>query len=387
MLTVIRSISMCSQIKIKGAGIQGLACAWTLKEHHPVLFDTSNKVGGWIQTFRNNEYLFEEGPRGFRPKGKGLATLQLIKELGLESELVAPSDKSHIRYIYRNNRLEPFPNKFKDIFSPLGFIFFKGIVSDLIKPKRDYQTLFDYFNYRFGSSFTHEILDPAIAGIYAGDIKQLSFAGCFPDIEKVARENRSLVLGMLKNKTPKDSKWSQFPLLSLRNGMSTLIETLSKHFPIHLNQTCVADIDCTPPQTSKASLIVVNLGFKDDVLKRPGFGYLVPSYLNEPVLGCVFDSNLFPEQNLTSTQTRLTMMLRWDEYDDLISLVQNTLSRHLNIQRDPDFVRIIQARNAIPQYFTAFGKGNGVNDAIFNGIAKGRSYGDRVYKGYITSSF
>ena len=50
---------------------------------------------------------------------------------------------------------------------------------------------------------------------------------------------------------------------------------------------------------------------KGDVLPFPGFGYLVPSFESQPLLGCVFDSAALPYHNARHGKptTRLTVMI------------------------------------------------------------------------------
>ncbi|MFN4174153.1 MAG: protoporphyrinogen/coproporphyrinogen oxidase [Parachlamydiaceae bacterium] len=360
-------------VTIKGAGIQGLAAAWTLREFNPVIYEREKRAGGWIRTCLEGNYLFEIGPRGFRPKGNGLYTLELIKELGLEKELICPPDEANIRYIYTETGLKRFPGEFKSLI--LG-----GVLRDLFLPAKPFHTIYDYFSYRFGTRFAKQIVDPALSGIYAGDIRKLSLKGCFPDIEAIARSNRSLIFGLLKKeKSFKDPKWSKYPLLSFKEGMETLTRHLSKRFTIHYEIERPCDIDCTPRYENRASLLVINLGYSKPVLKYKGFGYLVPSYLNEPILGCVFDSNVFPEHNQTIGQTRLTLMsggaLFPERLDDPLILEKSlfTLKKHLGINIDPDYIKITKCLDAIPQYDNE-GDGNGVNDAIKKGVLKGRCY-------------
>lgn len=365
-------------VTIKGAGIQGLAAAWALKELNPVIHESSGRAGGWIKTCLNDNYLFEIGPRGFRPKGNGLFTLKLIRELGIESELIHPPDEANVRYIYTEKGLKRFPGQFKGLI-------FQGLLRDLFLPARPYHTIHDYFSYRFGASFTSKIVDPALSGIYAGDIRKLSLKGCFPDIEKVARDNRSLILGFLrKEKSVKDPVWSKYPLLSFKEGMETLTKSLSKHFTIHYHSSPVCDIDCTPQYSKRASLLVINLGYSKPVLKYKGFGYLVPSYMREPILGCVFDSNVFPQHNQKNGETRLTLMcggaLFPDEVDDpsILDKSLSALRKHIGIFTDPDYVKITKCIDAIPQYECA-GDGNGVNDAVKKGLVKGNNYAGLAY--------
>ncbi len=38
------------------------------------------------------------------------------------------------------------------------------------------------------------------------------------------------------------------------------------------------------------NMAIVNLYFSTDVLPAQGFGYLVPTNQNSPIIGCIFDS-------------------------------------------------------------------------------------------------
>lgn len=380
-LLIYANVICMSKIRIKGAGIQGLTCAWALRDLSPELYEAKSVPGGWIQTRVIDNFLFELGPRGFRPKGDGLYTLQLIRELGLEEELIAPPASASIRYIYLNGRLQALPHSLSSWFTPLGYKMGKGILRDLVMPQKKAETIQDYFSHRFGKDFTSNIVDPGVRGVFGGDISKLSFANCFPDVHKIASHNRSLILGMLKKKkAPQDPKWSKYPLLSFKQGMGTLIEALSKHFTIHTSTPLQdADIDCTTNHPS-ASIAVVNLGYREKFPVK-GFGYLVPSHLNEPIMGCIFDSETFPQQNNHPEETRLTVMVGGTHqphllnHPDLIGLVQKTLYRHIGIKIEPQAAQITLCQNAIPQYGILDNlKGIGINDACLKGYQKGASY-------------
>ena len=72
----------------------------------------------------------------------------------------------------------------------------------------------------------------------------------------------------------------------------------------------------TPLPGPKQSLWVVNLAFKGDLLKKKGFGYLIPTKERESVLGAIFDSSIFPEQTPLN-HTQITVMLRSSEKEPL----------------------------------------------------------------------
>ncbi len=377
------------RITIKGAGLQGLTAAYYLREYKPLVYEAKQQIGGWIQSCTVDNFLFELGPRGFRPKGDGLFTLKLIQELGLEKELIAPPKAAAIRYIYTKGSLHPLPYSFKSLFSFMGRSLLKGIFRDLLMPrKNDLHTINDYFSYRFGKTFTKRVVDPGVRGIFGGNIKELSFKQCFPEIYQEASNHRSLTLALLTKKAgEKDPIWSKYPILSFKKGMSTLIHALAEYAEIKTaSRIEEADIDSVQKHPS-ASMAVVNIGYRKKVLPVSGFGYLVPSSENEPIMGCVFDSEIFPQQNNHPEETRLTVMLGGVEqpemldHPDLIGLVQKTLYRHMGIKKDPDAASITLCRDAIPQYRVGDTmQGVGVNSACRKGYEKGISYAHATHR-------
>lgn len=106
---------------------------------------------------------------------------------------------------------------------------------------------------------------------------------------------------------------------------------------------------------------VVNLGYSGLPAPIPGFGYLVPSSESLPILGCIFHSNTFPQQNSrTDEQTRLTYMIGGSEINSplksnpsdqqIISYALEAAKRDLLIQQKPDFINFSYAKKCIPQY-------------------------------------
>ncbi len=94
---------------------------------------------------------------------------------------------------------------------------------------------------------------------------------------------------------------------------------------------------------------VVNLGYKKSVLKQKGFGYLIPRRENEDILGCIWDSSVFPQQNQFAEETRLTVMVGGHE-NECKELACDAMNKHLGIEMEPDAVEIKIAKQSIPQY-------------------------------------
>ena len=95
------------KVAILGAGMASLSFAYYLKKYNTnvdiVILEKSTRAGGVVFSEKINELVFEWGPRGVRPKGRGQVVLELVEELGLWDELVFANDKAKKRYLYHDN--------------------------------------------------------------------------------------------------------------------------------------------------------------------------------------------------------------------------------------------------------------------------------------------
>lgn len=357
---------------ILGGGITALSAAWHLCRKDPqvkiTLLEKTNRLGGWIRTSHEGGFLFEQGPRTF-PFSRNPHLLNLIRELNLEI-LISPPKK---RYIYSQGRLRSLGS------------FLPGLLPHLIRapfispPATEDESIYDFAVRHFSPKIAETIFDPLTLGIYAGDIHKLSMRACFPSLSKGSflRPLLSSLMGPKKQKG----------LFTLPGGMETLITALQKQLPIEIVLNCEVEsigentvtaggkiwhadriISALPLQCPSKSLWVVNLAYEGDVLAHKGYGYLVPSQENESLLGALFDSAAFPEQN-TRNETRLTAMLRAEESAPIQTAI-DTLRRHLGILSRPIYTAAFFAKNAIPQFEVGcnYSEGLSVNDSIARGL-------------------
>lgn len=369
-----------NKIAILGAGISGLTAAFELKKKGIdfTLFEKENRPGGWIKTSFHQGALFEWGPRSLRLTDAD-ATLNLIDEVGLTHEIIYASPHAKTRYILNKGKLKPVR------LLPLVF----QLARDLFVSKSTHEdeSVYDFFSRRFSPYIADHYVDPLVKGIYAGDAKALSMRSAFPKIWDMEKDSRSLLLGMLKQPRAK-----QTGIITLKNGLESLVCALSLRVEIqlksevqklefergkvqiHLNdgmQEFDHVISTLPsytlakalPQSSLseqlfkipfASVGVVHLGYSKQVNPYKGFGYLVPTLEKEEILGVVFDSAVFPEQNGHPDQTRLTVMM--SPSASLKEVATKTVAKHLQIQAAPDIIESYVAKHAIPQYPVGFHK-------------------------------
>lgn len=390
---------MTRRVAILGGGIAGLsACYWWRRQPDTdvVLFEASDRVGGWIQTVERGGYQFEHGPRSCRAKGHGVATLELIRELGLQSELLPASPMAKRRYLYYEGQLQPLPSGLASLLrSPLTRGMVRALWKDLwMRPVTCDLSVDQLFRRHLGDHAADTMGDAMVTGIYAGDPSQLSTQCCFPQLYEWLAHRGSLVRGGLLAKKSPVPKWTQAygPIFTLRGGMQRLVDALAREMAssIQLNQPVTSlsleeersvngmqfdRIVCALPPAQLARLLptaqvpvppaasvaVVSLGLRERPQRYDGFGYLIPHQQREPILGCVWDGAVFPEQCAAGRSVLSVMMggVRNSEIlgqtdEALVQTAVESVSRHMRQSIEPEQVDVHRAVQAIPQYPVAY---------------------------------
>ncbi|MBS0623726.1 MAG: protoporphyrinogen oxidase [Verrucomicrobia bacterium] len=358
------------RIVVLGGGLAGLATAHFFSQQaHVTLVEKTARLGGWVHSIHQNNYLFECGPRGFRPIGKGLKTLALAKKLGLEP--IAASHTSKVRYLLKNGRLQPVNLRFL-----LRHGLLQGCVRDLFnRPSfQEDETLEMFFNRHLGAHFTKTFVDPLTRGIFAGNYQHLSARSCCPQLWQMDQLFGSLLLGRFKKKSSSKPCAS---LLSFSDGMETLVQRLAQSpIEIRLNSAVLA-LEAhhvhLEKETLKADMIIsalpahalcpllglkdphlyatistVNFGWDQPVLPKRGYGFLVPSYEPAPIMGMTWDSEIFPQQmGLTRTCTMIAGSLPEKE---LIAHARQAMQHFCQVDQEPQVTYVATAHQAIAQY-------------------------------------
>lgn len=370
------------KVAILGAGITGLSLAWFLKKKgiSVTLFEKESRPGGWIRTANHQDNLFEWGPRSLRAHDAE-ATLSLIEELGLSKDILYSSPESKTRYILSQGKLKKIQPSFKLLPAIAWDLFAK-------RSEQSDESVYDFFKRRFSKHVADCFADPLIKGIYAGDSKALSMRACFPKLWEMEQDSRSLIIAGLKGVFQKKEKSKG--IITLKNGMESIVSKLAGEMKedlllntevqelkfnednVEIGTEVFDHVISTLPayglsgilpksplkdlllELPFATLGVVHLGYEDEVNPYKGFGYLVPSIEKEAILGTVFDSSAFPEQNQT-LKTRLTVMIGGSHSDlKLQSLAKEAAAKHLGISVNPNVIESFTAKRAIPQYPVGF---------------------------------
>lgn len=236
------------KVVIVGGGITGLTTAFYLQQyakerHLPLdikLIESSLRVGGKIHTLRKNGFIIERGPESFFDTCSSVR--KLAKELNIEHELIQNNDGR--TYIAVGNNLHPIPSNLLFGGSPAVSSFMTSSVfslsgkfraaGDLFLPRAKQEideSISEFFRRRFGHEVVENLVEPVLAGTFAGDVDHLSMKSMFPQVHQLEQEYRSLIVGM--QKTGKgiyaiDDHPGELHYETFRNGLETLTETLEQ---------------------------------------------------------------------------------------------------------------------------------------------------------------
>jgi oxygen-dependent protoporphyrinogen oxidase len=197
------------QVAIIGAGISGLATAFTLQQRAQqegialrlAVFEKEPRAGGKIRSLREEGYLCEWGPNGFldgRP-----ATLELCRKLQIAEGLLRSNDNARKRFIYSRGRLHRVPENAAAFFRS-GLITWPGklrmAAEILVPPCRGEadETLADFCRRRLGREALEKLIGPMVSGIFAGDPETMSLKSCFPRIHQLETEYGGLFRAMIR---------------------------------------------------------------------------------------------------------------------------------------------------------------------------------------------
>ena len=403
-------------IVVVGGGISGLSLCWNLLQRDPkiklLLVDKGTRPGGCVRTMERSGYRVELGPNGVVDRAPD--TLDLIRALGLESELVKADDSARKRYLYMKGELRPLPDAPAQIFKT-ETLTLAGRLRLLCEPfiprvrKGREESIAEFAKRRFGRQVADNFLDPFVGGVYAGDPGKISVQAAFPRIYEWEAKYGSVLRGAAKQKKEKQRVGGDTDsiggLWSLNGGMGVLtrklcevlgperviqgaavteLEPFGPGWRLHLGGKHAALLTrqvvlSTPAHVSGdllsfhcsaagdilkdwpyAGIVVVALGFKRSQVSHPldGFGYLVPFKEERPILGCLFSSSIYPKGRSPEEYVLLRVMMGGArssslvdlDADSLMHIAEEEVREVLGISGRATLRRAIRWANALPQY-------------------------------------
>lgn len=413
---------MNGNIVVIGGGISGLAAAHRLQTLLPdaavTLCEREPRLGGKIRTERTEGFVIEGGPDSFlavKPRGFGLSD-----ELGLAGRLIGSDERHRRTFVVRDGRLHRLPEGLTGLIpTSLGPMAKTRLISprgkarmalDFVLPARrgdGDESLAAFIARRLGSETYLNLIEPLMAGIYAGDGRALSLLATFPQLREAELAHGGLIKGVLaaRKAAPPPVPGRPRGFLTFPTGLAELVEGLTASLREHgagiRTGTAVAtlqpigdgyrvtlangvslDADAVIVATEAwaapdllesiddgiaaalkavphVSSAIVALAFRTAELPRPldGYGYVVPRTANRPVMATTWLSSKWPGRapaemtlvrGFVGRAGQEAVLERAD--DELVDLLRGELSTVLGITAEPALSRVFRWDCGMPQY-------------------------------------
>jgi oxygen-dependent protoporphyrinogen oxidase len=385
-----------SDILIVGAGLSGLACAHFLQKHAPAyvvsILESTDRVGGVIDSWREEGFLAEAGPHGFldnKPESQ-----EILQDLHLESLLQKAPLADFKRYICKNGKLVPLPQRPGELITSSLLSLSAKLrlcAEPFIRPILGTPTVSEWAEARFGSGVL-PLVDAAVTGTFSGDFSKLSMDAVMPGVRLLEKEYGSLLKGLRAKKKQQRGGMQLPSMVNFPDGMVTLVnrlaegknilfdhgvqgvrqvsqgwEVTTKHgvltcshlvsaLPVNGGLKLLAQFAPPAEQIAEATICNVVLGFKDTGFIPKAFGYLAPEVENRFVLGCMFTTQMFPGrapeglvllEALVGGRRHPERVKLTDR--ELIDQTITDLGELLELPGDPVFGKVMRPKGGIPQ--------------------------------------
>jgi oxygen-dependent protoporphyrinogen oxidase len=413
---------MRKSVIIIGGGIAGLTAGFKLQNagFDITLLEKSSRIGGVINTIKQDGYLVETGPNTILETSPVVTAL--VNDCGLQNEKLYADYKSNKRYIVRNNKTIPLPmSPPAFIVSPLFSLFAKlRLVQEPFIKKWDNsfeESLSQFVLRRLGVEFLDYAINPFVAGVSAGDPDNLGVKHGFPKLFALEQKYGSLIGGQIKGarerKRSGETAKHRAKMFSFSDGLNMLPAKLGEELGtgIHYNVTAyditqkkndfkvlardirnkrqafsgdivlyarnahtLRDITLNSKNNETFSQLdeiyfppvaVLGVGVRSENINHPldGFGVLIPKKEKYNILGTLFSSTLFPNR-APEDHALLTVFIGGSRQpekallleDELITMAVTDLERLLCVKGKPEIVYKKIWNKAIPQYEIGYGK-------------------------------
>jgi len=402
---------MPEPVVIVGGGISGLSAAYYLnKAGVPVrLIERSARLGGVIATDMVDGCLVEGGPDSFLSAKP--AAMELIREVGLEADVIGSNDHQRVTYIRRGGKLVPLPDGMM-MMVPTRVMPMVG--SGLLslstkirmglewfrKPEEVAQdrSVAEFIREHYGQETVDYLAEPLLAGVYGGDPEKLSAASVLPRFVEFERKYGSLTRGTLAEMLqsggkPMGAAQPAKPSIfrTLKHGMGSLVNAVEKRLDrteritgeveaveegrVRVRGEWVAAshvvVACPAHAAAKllpiaelagipySSSMTVALGFRREQLRSlpKGFGFLVPAKERKRLVACTFTGTKFAHRVPEGMELlRCFLGGSGDEAvlslldDQVVRVVLDELREICGLTAQPEFTRISRWPRSMAQY-------------------------------------
>ena len=411
---------MEKDIIIIGAGLTGLTTGFWLSQagKNIQILERQNRVGGQIQTYQENGFIFESGPNTGVVSYPEVA--ELFNALSPSCSLETACEDSKRRLIWKRDKFHTLPSGlFSAITTPLFTLKDKfRILGEPFRKKGNNpnESIAELTIRRIGKSFLNYAVDPFISGVYAGNPHTLITRYALPKLYNLELQFGSFIRGTIaKAKLPKTERdlLATKKVFSAVGGLSQLAFSLEKaigdeHITLSANdisiqphgqkwqvkfsspngeQTLITKYVITTsgaytlPQLLPfipkekmdkisnlyyAPIVQASVGIQDTKgLQFKAFGGLVPSLEKKDILGVLFPSACFsnraPQKGVLFSffigGVKHPEFLNWSD-EKLKALIKKQLHKMLKFptEIEPDMIHIFRHEHAIPQYEQSSGE-------------------------------
>jgi len=398
------------EVLVIGAGISGLACAHAIRENLPGveldILEAAPGAGGVIGTQQVAGHLFDDGPGGWLDRDP--STQRLVEGLGLGGSVIHGDKANRRRFVWKDGRLRRFPS---DIGSFLSTDLLslrdkaRVLCEPLVRwdPTSEDRSVAAFFERRLGRGPMRALIDPVVAGMYAGRPESLSLQATLPALARHVRERSSLVGLAWDVRAAGPGVGGGY--VSLREGMGALTGALARSLKTHLvTDSPVTKIDrdagrwrvtvgsastgrhdemaadavvvATPAPVSERLLagldediaaffasvvtvpvVVVGLGYDSDhAPDLPGYGHLVPSTESGSVLGVLWSSSIWAGRAESGATVRVILggwrdtAIHTRDDDTLVEMATEAVSASLGFAAPPAATAVARHDHGLPNY-------------------------------------
>ncbi|PJO43351.1 protoporphyrinogen oxidase [Lysinibacillus xylanilyticus] len=231
-------------VVVLGGGITGLCTMHYLQrqvqeknlEVKLVLVEKNTYLGGKLHSAYEQGFIMETGADSIVARHNGV--MELVEELNFEQNLVY--NETGISYIYTNNELHAIPAdstfgipmslqslEESTLVSEEGK---KEALKDLTMPNERFtkeSSIGEFLTYYLGEELVQNQIAPVLAGVYSGDLNQLSIASTLPYLIDYKNDYGSIIKGFDANRE-QFVKAANKKFISFKNGLSSLIDRLEE---------------------------------------------------------------------------------------------------------------------------------------------------------------
>lgn len=335
--------------------------------------------------------------------------MDLIRDLGMESEVIGSNDHLRKTFIRKGGRMIPMPDG-------LQFLVPTKIAPILTTPLLTWsakeQMASEYFRRppaaplpdrsvaefvidHYGQEMVDYLAEPLLAGVYGGTPEDLSVDSVLPRFVELESKYGSLSRGTLRERRPASSATPQPLFRTLKNGLGSLTDAISRFIEpnarvihgaveaiersgsgwrlrvsgdwieadrvalaceAHAAAVLSASIDPALSENlagiSYTSSTVIALGFDPASFSRPpeGFGFLVPRRERRLLVACTFMGTKFPFRAPENRILLRCFLSGTPDDPSLLSSVLAELREVTGLKGEPLFSRIYQWPHSMAQY-------------------------------------